>query len=87
MDFLRSYKSYQLHFFPLRKGFIPEDNMEEMKDKDKRPEQEKPLKEKLPPSAEQEETTTKPIAKVECQKCGEKLEPFYMRTHHCEGTD
>lgn len=76
-------------FAKLREGFIPADNSEAMKDEDERAkerEKEKSLKEKLPPSAEQEETT-KPIAKVECPKCGEKLEPFYMRTHHCEGTD
>ncbi len=22
-----------------------------------------------------------------CPKCGEKIEPFYMRIHRCEGTD
>ena len=69
-------------FSKLREGFIPTDNSEAMKGEDERP---KSLKEKLPPSGEQEET--KPIAKVECPRCGEKIDPYWMKIHRCEGTD
>jgi hypothetical protein len=68
-------------FAKLREGFIPTDNTEAMKGEDERP---KSLKEKLPPSAEQ---VTKSIGKVECTKCGNKLEPYWLKLHHCEGTD
>lgn len=72
-------------FAKLREGFTPTDNSEVLKDDERAREREKSLKEKLPPSSEQEET--KSIAKIECAKCGEKSDPFYMKIHHCEGTD
>ncbi len=73
-------------FAKLREGFIPTDNSQAMEEEDERRQKEKSLKEKLPPSAEQQQET-KPIAKAECPKCGEKIDPYWMRIHRCEGTD
>lgn len=77
-------------FAKLREGFIPTDNSEKlkMKKKDERPRESSNLpEEKLPPSAKQQQGETNPIDKVECPKCGDKLEPYWMRIHRCEGTD
>ncbi len=40
---------------------------------------------KIEQSSEDMSASTNSGAMCTCQKCGEVLEPFYMRIHHCEG--
>lgn len=70
-------------FSNLRQGYMPEDNIQYLK-KPKTNEiglvGDRCLKEKIPPSSQLE---TEPIMMEGCPKCGEKLEPFYMKIHNC----
>jgi len=72
-------------FAKLREDFIPTDNSEDLKMKGK-DEREGLLKQKSPPCPMEVEQP-KPSLMQSCSKCGGEVEAFYMKNHHCEGTD